>query len=336
VTIKDVAKAANVSASTVSRVISDSSRISESTKQRVREIMEELGYYPNEIARSLTSKVTSTIGILVPYSLDDVFENPFFPELLRGIGHIAQEYGYHLLMSTGNKEDNEDEYIKKFVSEKRVDGIVLLTSKKKDITIETLQGLSFPFVVIGRPMGYNNISWVDNDNFEAAKTITNFIINNGSRRVAMISGPSELAVSSDRLEGYKAALKENNIALDKKYIVNGHFTEKGGYNAALKLLSLEFPPTAIVAADDIMALGAMKAIRERKLKIPQDIEITGFNNIPVSNYCVPPLTTMDINPYLLGCKAIRMLFNRLKDDNFIGQAIVKTNIIERNSTRRID
>lgn len=335
VTIKDVAKASEVSPSTVSRVISDNPRISDETKIKVRKAMDALGYYPNAIARSLTNQMTHTLGILIPRSTDEIFKNPFFPELLRGIGHVAQENEYHLLLPTGTNEDDEIEKIKRFVFEKRVDGIIALTSKKDDKFVDTLIKSKFPFVVIGMPYKHaEKVFWVDNDNLLISKNITKYLVEKGNEKIAMLCGSFDYVVTYHRVEGYKSALSEGNMAINKDYIISSDFSEESGYEAAKKLLALENPPTAIITSDDLIAFGAMKAIKEMGLRIPEDIEVTGFNNAPLSNYTNPKLTTVDINAYSLGCNAAEALLIKISGEEIEeNKIIVPAEIIIRESTK---
>ncbi|WP_434564944.1 LacI family DNA-binding transcriptional regulator [Thermoanaerobacterium thermosaccharolyticum] len=331
VTIKDVAQRAHVAPSTVSRVIADNPRISKETKERVFKAMEELGYYPNAIARSLASKMTYTIGLIMPRSAEDAFSNPFFPEVMRGISVVAHNEKYDLLISTSGNEEEEKQAVINMVKGKRVDGIVLLCSRTTDELIPWLREEKFPFTVIGKPLDSKGVCWVDNDNIGASRLATNYLIKHGHREIAFISGSLEFVVSLDRLDGYKLALEENNIPFVKELVAQDEFSEDGGYNAMMRILKQK-KPTAVVVTDDIMSFGVIRAAIDYGLKVPQDVSLIGFNNIPLSAYANPPLTTIDISTFELGVKSAELLLKILKNKDYIADhIIVPVKLIERKS-----
>lgn len=331
VTIKDVARRANVAPSTVSRVIADNPRISKETKDRVWKVMEELGYYPNAIARSLASKMTYTIGLIMPRSAEDAFSNPFFPEVMRGISVVAHNEKYDLLISTSGNEEEEKDAVINMVKGRKVDGIVLLCSRTTDKLIPWLRKERFPFTVIGKPLDSKDVCWVDNDNIGASRLATNYLIKHGHRKIAFISGSLEFVVSLDRLDGYKLALEENHIPFDRDLAQQDEFSEDGGYNAMMRILKHK-KPTAVVVTDDIMSFGVIRAAIDSGFKVPQDISLIGFNNIPLSEFANPPLTTIDISTFELGVKSAELLIHNLKNkDAKANHIIVPVKLIERKS-----
>ncbi|MGE5631809.1 MAG: LacI family DNA-binding transcriptional regulator [Caulobacteraceae bacterium] len=313
VTIKDVARIAGVDPSTVSRVIADSPRISEKTKEKVLKVMEELDFHPNAIARSLANRSTKTIGVIMPHSSDQVFVNPFFTEVMRGIGASALKRGYYVLFSTGSNGEEEYKATQRLVNEKRVDGLIILTSRIGDKTIEGLRKKRFPFVVVGKPSKTEDINWVDNDNQEAGYQATEHLISLGHKKIAFIGGEFSYVFIGERFKGYKKALDSYGIKFDKELLSLGEFVEEGGYSAMKKLLSLKDRPTAAVAADDLMAFGAMRAIKEEGFKIPGDIAIIGFNDTPMASYIEPPLSSVEIFVYELGYNASETLINQVEE-----------------------
>ncbi|MDP4169977.1 MAG: LacI family DNA-binding transcriptional regulator [Bacillota bacterium] len=316
VTIKDVAQLANVAPSTVSRVIANSPRISEKTKQRVKEAMEQLGYHPNFIARSLASQSTRAIGLVMPSSSDVVFQNPFFPTVLQGISEGAHEKNYALHMTTGKSEDEILDAVIHMVQGKRVDGVVLLYSKIEDKVISYLQGRDFPFVVIGKPYKHvEQITHVDNDNFRSMKEATEYLIELGHQHIAFVGGSLDLVVTVDRLLGYERALREAEIPLCNEYIIHEEFLREGGREAVGELMSLEQCPTALVVADDFMALGVLNTLDEMGLSVPGDISIVSFNNVLLSEMAKPPLTSVDINIFDLGYQASKCLIQIIENSN---------------------
>ncbi|CDF59070.1 LacI family DNA-binding transcriptional regulator [Thermobrachium celere] len=332
VTIKEVAEKAGVSPSTVSRVISDSPRISEETKERVRKVMKELGYHPNAIARSLVSRTTNTIGIVMPRAADEVFLNPFFPEALRGIAKCTHQEGYCMLITTGNTDEEQLESLKTVVNGGRVDGLILMYSKINDPILKAVKKMHVPFVMIGRPPKKEDLDFVDNDNVEAAFNATEYLIRMGHRRIGLINGSLNLVVSIDRFEGYKRALKKYNIDIDESIITSSEFVQEGGYEGMKKILKSPKPPTAIITTDDLMAFGAIKAAKDMGVKIPQDISIMSFNNIPLSEFATPPLTSVEINAYTLGYEAAKIVIDKLKGRcSETVSKVLKTHIIHRQS-----
>lgn len=316
ITIKDVAKLANVAPSTVSRVIANSPRISEKTKQTVRRAMEELGYHPNFNARSLASQSTRAIGLVMPTSTDVVFQNPFFPAVLRGISEGANEKHYALYMTTGKTDQEIYDGVVQVVQGGRVDGVILLTSKVEDDVLSYLQYRGIPFVLIGKPYkNVDEINHVDNNNFHASKEVTEHLIGLGHHNIAFVGGTLDLVVTVERLLGYKEALKDAGIEVRDEYIFHEQFLREGGQEAIRELLSLEMPPTALVVTDDFMAIGVLNTLDEMGIKVPEQISIVSFNNVLIAEMSVPPLTSVDINIFDLGFQAAKSLVQVIENPN---------------------
>lgn len=254
VTIKDVAKAAGVSPSTVSRVLSNSPSISEKTKTKVRTIMDELKYYPNMNARSLVNSTSRIIGLVLPNNTDTFYQNPFFPTVLRGMNEVADDQKYSLLLSSGNTEEERLDRIKTMVFGKQVDGLIFLYSKINDKIIEFLKEISFPFVVIGTP-SLKPVNSVDNDNELMAYKVTDEIIKQGGKRIAFVGGDKTLNFIELRYEGYRKALEENEIELDTSLVFNDfQFLSNVGYELVKELLKLS-NLDGVVIADQLVARG---------------------------------------------------------------------------------
>jgi DNA-binding LacI/PurR family transcriptional regulator len=337
VTIKDVAKLANVAPSTVSRVIANSPRISEKTKERVRKAMKELGYHPNFIARSLANQSTQVIGLVMPSSADKVFQNPFFPEVIRGIGMGAHEKQYALHMSTGATADEIYEGVVQMVQGRRVDGVVVLYSKIEDEILTYLLEQNFPFVVIGKPFkNVDQITHVDNDNYRAAKEATEYLIQLGHERIGFVGGNLNLVVTIDRLLGYEKAIRNANLEYRDEYIVHEEFLKEGGQEAVSELMSLKNPPTALVVADDLMALGVLNMLDEMNIRVPDDISVVSFNNVLIAEIARPPLTSVDINIYQLGYEAAKTLIEKIeKPDSPVKRTIIPHKLVKRLSCKKI-
>ncbi|SHJ53674.1 LacI family DNA-binding transcriptional regulator [Tepidibacter formicigenes] len=337
VTLKDVAMKAGVSPSTVSRVVSDDSRISEKTKQKVLKVMNELNYYPNSIARSLANKKTDTIGVIMPSYEEDIFMNPFFQEGLRGISLVTGKNSYDILIATNHEGEKDVDVLKRVIKGNRVDGIILTRSNEKDESIKYLRESNFPFVLIGSCLEYDDIPSVDNDNEKASYELTSLLIKKGRKKIAFIGGELHSVVIKNRFEGYKKALNDNNIKFNHEYLISDKFSEESGYKLTDKLLKLNDIPDSIIVADDLMSLGAMKKIKEEKYKVPKDIMLASFNNSILAKYSNPSITSIDINSVQLGKRACEKLFNILNNNKKLenNKEIVEYKIIERDSTKII-
>ncbi len=314
ITIKDVAKAANVSPSTVSRVIADSPRISEKTKKKVRKVMEELGYHPNFIARSLANQSTQVIGVVFPSSGNLAFQNPFFSEVLRGISEAAHEKHYGIQLTTGVTEEEIYQDVVRMVQGGRVDGVILLYSKIRDHVIDYLLEKDFPFVMVGKPYEHvDKITHVDNDNVEAARETTEYLLKLGHQRIGFIGGDKHLMVTVTRLEGYKQALQKAKMPIRKEYIIHEDFLESGGKQGTLKLLSLPEPPTALIVTDDLMALGVLQTVLQYGLEVPRDLSVVSFNNALIARLANPPLSSVYIGILDLGVEAVKQLIAKIEN-----------------------
>ncbi len=331
-TIKDVAKLAGVSPSTVSRVIADNRRISPATKERVKKLMTELDYHPNMIARSLIKRTSHTLGLILSRSTDSAFSNPFFSEIIRGISAVTQSYHYNLMLATAEDYAEEARQCLQMVTEKRVDGILLLASRVNDELIPELLQNSYPFVVVGRSPEINKCFSVNNDNIQAAYLAVRHLFNLGHQKIALLNGPEEYILCQDRYEGYRFAFREFGIEHDPLLVKKGAFSQDDGYRLTLELLTLKPPPTAIFAVDDLMALGAYKAIKEKKLRIPEDIAVVGFNDDPLASVIEPNLTTVRIPIYEMGVAASKMIIALLQNQEvFPAQKILSSELIIRDS-----
>ncbi|BCZ44182.1 LacI family transcriptional regulator [Clostridium gelidum] len=329
VTIKEVAKEANVSTSTVSRVISDSPQISERTKEQVREVINKLKYKPNAIARSLANSKSRIIGVVLPNESQDLITNPFFIQAMKGMSGYAQSKKYYLMYAFSEDEKSESDYINNFITSNLVDGVCLLRARSDDKSIKDLKKWGFPFVVIGRPEESEDMLWVDNDNFQATYNLVNEFIKKGHKDIAFLGAKNEWNVSKDRLKGYKVACEINGILVqDKNVIMTSEFGEQEGMNGAIKLLD-NSDPTAIIVEDDILAFGVLKVLKQRNIK---NIEVVGFNNSPLAEFQNPPLSSVDINAKELGYYAAKILIDSLEHNEIlINHYIIDSKLIKRES-----
>lgn len=331
VTIKEVAKEANVSPSTVSRVLSDSKQISQETKEKVREAIKKLKYKPNAIARSLANNKTRILGIILPNEAQDLLKNPFFMQAMRGMSLYAQSKNYYISYAFSQDDSTDIEHVKDFINSNLVDGICLLRSKINDTNVKYLKEVGFPFVIIGRPEESEGILWVDNDNFKATYDLVNDLIKKGHKDIAFIGAKEEWNVTKDRVNGFKVACEINGVKINKNHLIIGkEFTEQEGTNSTDMLLKNKVP-TAIIAEDDILAFGVLKTLKENKLN---NISVIGFNNTHLAEFQDPPLASVDINASELGFYASKLLIDSLENKELeLNHYIVDTKLIKRESLK---
>lgn len=310
VTIKDVALKAGVSPSTVSRVLSDSPRISQDTKDKVRLALDELNYHPNAFARGLVTNTAGAIGIIIPPSMDEFFRNPFFAEMMSGVSEVARREGFDTVISTSGR--SEIDVLEAMIRGRRVDGVLLLRSQVNDPAIRKVLDHDFPVTLLGRPAEDFPISYVNNDNVKAAYQATMHLIGLGHKRIGFLGGSDELIVTADRLQGYREALQEGGLPIDPLLKVSSFFVEQGGYLGMMRLLAMSDRPTAVLASDDILAFGAMRAAGELGYRLPQDLSIIGFNDIRLAELANPPLTSVRVHMHELGVAALNLLVQQIR------------------------
>jgi len=308
--IRQIAKQAGVSVATVSRVLNHPETVSGKTKDRIIEVMEEMNYTPNGIARSLALNKTSTIALLIPNIM-----NPLYPQMAKGIEEVVYQKGYNILLCNTEDDDEKERSYVDMLLEKRVDGFILISSSLDIKDIEKIKKQNIPFVLIGSNAEIEDENLVFTDYLMGAYQATQHLIEIGYRRIAHISGPMKRLESIHKLEGYHKALKEINIDIIKNYIVEGNNEVEGGYLAAKRLLQLEEPPKAIFAANDLMAIGAMEAIKCAGFKIPNDVAVVGFDDLNMASLVEPKLTTVSQPAYKMGLIAARLLLDNIENEN---------------------
>ncbi|MFP4662138.1 MAG: LacI family DNA-binding transcriptional regulator [Halanaerobiales bacterium] len=310
-TMKDIAREIGVSKSTVSRALADDPRVNEDTRQIIRETARRMNYQPHKAAQALANKNTKVIGILFP-RLPRTISDPFFLEFLQGVGDVAVSNGYSLNLYNEHldKENKLDEIFHRH----NVDGIILTEPKLNDFRIVHLKKEGLPFVFLGNPMGDKDIYWVDTDNQLGAYKAVDFLINSGHKNIATITGDLDLVAGRYRLQGYKDALQEKGLELKSDLIVNADFTQEGAYRAAKKLLNRSVEVTAIFAANDLMALGVLKALKEFKVKVPGDIALMGYDGVQIGEFIEPPLTTIYHSGKKMGEIAMELLLKNIQGE----------------------
>jgi LacI family transcriptional regulator len=305
VTIKDVARQAGVSVATVSRVINDSGPVREETRRRVRDVARALRFTPHGAARSLITSRTSTLGVLLP----DLY-GEFFSEVIRGADQTARRQGYHLLVSSSHS-DRADVEAALRAMRGRVDGLVLMAPDLDAHALAANLPASVPVVLLNAAGDGDSADAVTIDNFGGAVAVVRHLIAAGHRKVATITGAVTNHEAQERLRGYAAALGGAGIKRRAEWEPSGAFTEDGGYAAARALLAARPRPTAIFAANDSMAIGAMSAIRDAGLRVPEDVAVAGFDDVPMARYMSPPLTTVRVPINELGARAVQRLLDAI-------------------------
>lgn len=328
VTIIDVAREAGVSYSTVSRVVNNYEHVKPETRERVLTAMTRLGYVVNQQARSLRGGRSQVVGLLVP----DVGNN-YIGDIIRGIDAELAAHQYDLMLYTTHRQKSKESIYVATITRGLADGLLLLLPTNVEAYMASLQQQQFPHVLIDYQAVDNQFtSTVQSTNFQGAYEATQYLIELGHRRIAYIIGQQEMECSLARLSGYRAALDDHGIDYDLKLIRSGDFFRLQGYEAAREFLTVNHPPTAIFAANDLSAFGVMEAVRECGLSIPDDISIIGFDDILEAQQVHPSLTTVRQPLEEMGRVAARILLRRLEHPDLSGERVeLPTKLIIRNS-----
>lgn len=335
-TIKDVAKLANVSVTTVSKVMNNKGEISEATKKRVLGVIDELNYKPNALARGMITKKTRTIGLILP----DIC-NPFYPDVARGVEDGASKFNYNIfLCNTDNSTKKEKNYINILI-EKRVDGIIFTSSlSPKQDNIINLKKSGIPVVYMDRRVEYpDEINGVYINNFVGGYLATKHLIDLGHTKIGCITGNLKTLDSIERFEGYKKALKDSDISLNNELIAEGNYDIESGYECVDKLLSSNAVGkdiTSIFACNDLMAYGAYKLFKQKGIRIPDDISIIGFDDIVLGQMLEPNLSTIRQPMYDMGSIASNMLIKMIEGKKLKENVVIlQPELIVRSSTREL-
>jgi LacI family transcriptional regulator len=337
VTIKDIAKELGVSPSTVSRALKDHPDISQETKNQINDLAKKLNYQPNTVALSLRQSKTNTIGVIIPE-----IAHFFFSAVISGIEDIAHDAGYHVIITQSNESFEREVMNTKALFNSRVDGILMSVSRETENYdhLQSLLDYDIPLVFFDRIIDSLNACKVIVNDEQGAYEATTHLIEQGCYRIAHLAGPQNLAISKNRLNGYKAALADNRYMIDDNLIkVCGLGTFEEAESITNEILEYRFPPDAIFANNDVAAYGAMMAIRKKKLRIPEDIAIVGFSNWRFSSLIQPALSSVTQPGFKMGQEATRLLMkqiNKADDEESITETIsLKTNLVVRESSKKI-
>jgi LacI family transcriptional regulator len=308
-TIKDVARDAGVSVATVSRVFNDSGPVSAETRQRILDVAARLRYAPHGVARSLITSKTSTIGVLLP----DLY-GEFFSEVIRGMDQAAQRRGYHLLVSSSHDAKDEIEAALRAMRG-RVDGLIAMSPHLDAPALVANVPLALPVVLLNCAVKGNGYDALTIQNLRGAYQMTRHLLDLGHRPIAMIRGAEGNYDAAERLTGYRKALREAGLEPRAEWELPGDFTEASGFRAVAALLALGERPTAVFAANDAMAIGALSALREAGVRVPEEIAVVGFDDIPLARYMNPPLSSVHVPMAGLGARAVETLLHAMDAKN---------------------
>jgi len=333
VTLQDIAQELDVSIATVSRALRGMPGVAESTRQLVLKAAQEQGYYPNLAAQQLQRQRTNTIGFIIP-TFGPRFSDPFFSELLAGIGNAAAEAEFDLLVSTVAPGKDELKGYQHLVAGRRVDGLLVVRTRRQDQRIAYLSAEDFPFVAFGRTDQELDFPYVDIDGQQGLFKVVTHLIERGHRRIAFINASEELMFAQHRLTGYRQALAAHGLPYDDDLVRLGGLVETDGYHAGRALFCLgEQMPTAVCASNDLMALGMMRSARECGLQVGVDIAIAGFDDIPLAKMTHPPLTSVHQPIYQIGRLICEKLLCLVRDEELAEpQTLLLPELVVREST----
>ncbi|OZT76409.1 LacI family DNA-binding transcriptional regulator [Salinicoccus roseus] len=334
VTIKDVARMAGVSPSTVSRVIKDHDGISSATKKKVRKIMEESGYAPNIAARNLVTNQSNTIGLVIKSGMHEVNLNPFYSEVNLGVSEACKKEGFSTLTTSATDDASLLAEVKELISSRQVDGFILLYSKEGDPIAAFLSAAGFPYVVIGKDIRNDREAiYVDNDNVQGAVSITELLIGKGYSKITMIVDNDVFAVARDRIRGFEMAMHEAGLSAMGRVVKCGD--DPRSISDMLKSLFEDGGPEALLTLDGVLNARIISHLYQMKIRIPADVATATFSDSLLTKFAAPPQTVVDIFPEELGKEAGNEIITLIRDEDKLKRIItVPTRIIERRSTQK--
>lgn len=317
--IKDIARLAGVSHTTVSRAIHDSPLISEQTKKRIQKIATEIGYQPSAAARSLKTNRSQALGVILSHIAD-----PFFSEILQGIDDVAQSNGYSLFIAAAQHDPQRERLILQTMREHRVDGVILCSPQLTPEQVVELQSYNIPIVAINN-QGMDNFRYsISHDDVDGSRQACDHLVRLGHKRIAYLGDASSGRTTRDRLYGYQQVMEANSLAIPMEFIHEmAGSSAAQGFDAADYFLGLTIRPTAIICYNDMMAAGLLKGFVQAGVKVPGELSLTGFDNILYSDYTQPPLTTIDQPKRFLGAEAAGIMLKQLRGPRESSQGEVR-------------
>jgi len=329
-TLDEVAVLAGVSRATVSRVINDSPRVSPEAREAVQAAVETLRYVPNRMARSLVTRRTDTIALVLSESNTQVFSDPFFASIVRGLSARLADTDLNLVLLAA-RDRREQEKIGRYVRQGHVDGVILMSLHSDDLLPEILAGSHVALVLSGRPLDGRPVCYVDADNAGGAATGTEHLLSRGRTRVATITGPMDMVAGQDRFAGFRTAVERVGRRVDQHLVEQGDFTEAGGMRAMAALLERAPDIDAVFAASDVMAAGALRALRAAGRRVPDDVAVVGFDDAAIAQACDPPLTTVAQPLEDMTALMVDLLLRRIEGDDDVESRVCDTRLVVRSS-----
>jgi LacI family transcriptional regulator len=313
--LEDIAKKAGVSRSTVSRVINNEPYVSEKTRERVKAIIAQEGFAPNPAARMLVTQRTRNIGFIIPQNPNSLFDDTsyYFPRLLQGASQEIDVQDYGMLLWLGNSGSDQERFYRRISQNRLMDGLIFASAANSSLLVSHLAQTEIPFITIEQPPEYaDRSSYITVDNCAGARTAVQHLIQLGRRRIGHLTGPMDNVDGYDRLMGYKEALEAAGLPVDTNVIINGYFTRISGYEGMKALLAQETPIDAVFAASDSIALGALQALHEAGIRVPDDVAVIGFDDLPSAVSVSPQLTTIHQPVFDKGVLAARTLIQLIE------------------------
>lgn len=326
-TMKDIAKATGFSLSTVSRALSDKPDVAPQTHERIRDAARQMGYRPNKLARSLRLSTTKTIGVII----SDI-SNPYFGALVKGIEREARRAGHSVILFDTNEDYSREEEAVAVMLEEQVAGVILTPTQRKPGTVERLLEARVPLVLASRRFSGIKTNYVVTDDVHGGLLATEHLIALGHKRIGMINGPMHISSAAERFEGYRQTLESHGLSVEDSYVTTGSVSIDDGFAAARILLDRKPFPTAIFAFSDFVAFGVMKAIRERGLRVPEDISVVGYDDNQFASCLETPLTTVRVPKEQLGMEAAQVLQRQIEGSQPLRQVELLVDLVKREST----
>jgi LacI family transcriptional regulator len=338
-TMRDIARAANVSIGTVSNYFNNPDLVAEDTRQAIRQAIQQVGYHPNAAARSLKTNQTLRLGLVPLISLEDNYSldpgDYAFLEFLSGINTAAAEAGYDVLLSAATSTAQEVPIYERLVGEHQVDGLILMGMRAEDERLRLLRESRFPFICYGRGLQEASYAYIDVDGAAGIEKAVDYLVAHGHTRMAFITPPPGLACTVQRRQGFERGLQKHDLKLAPEYLEPGGFTERDGQAAMHLLLDLPQPPTAVLTANDVCAFGAMRAVQSRGLQVGQDVSVIGFDDIRLASHWQPPLTTIAQPFRRIGALCAENLIQCITNQDCLPQVLLEPNLVERQSVARL-
>jgi len=329
--IRDIAQAAKVSISTVSKALNNHGHISAETRRRIHEIAERLNYSPNSFARGLASKVSDNIGFVIDRAPDHIFSNPFYSVILEGIESELVKHGFNLLISA-HASTAPAASLPNFVRTGTVGGLIIAGNVAPPL-LQRLRENDLPVVVVDNRLEDKSFDTINSDNFQGAQEMMNYLIALGHAQIGFLLGANRHPNMEARHQAFRQTMRQHDLPIKTEWISRGDVTKDGGYEAMQRLLQRGKLPTAIFASNDVMALGAIKLLHERGLRVPQKTSVVGFDDILLAEYSTPPLTTVEVDKIRMGQLAAERLIKKMKgQDRTVCETIVPTKLIVRESS----